>query len=86
MLGRQRRSIVDVLLHEEVVCPVGCLKDVCNILSRYVQLVFGCGRLSIEVVLLMSIDVEGWMSIVGGITLSIGWLKYVLHQAASARF
>ena len=26
-----------VLLHEEVVCPVGCLKDVCNILSRYVQ-------------------------------------------------
>ena len=26
-----------VLLHEEVVCPISCLKDVCNILSRYVQ-------------------------------------------------
>ncbi|KAF3505878.1 hypothetical protein F2Q69_00007085 [Brassica cretica] len=25
------------LLHEEVVSPIGCLKDVCNILSRYVQ-------------------------------------------------
>ena len=26
-----------LLLHEEVVCSIGCLKDVCNILSRYVQ-------------------------------------------------
>ena len=49
-------------------------------------MVFGFGRLSIDVVWLMSIDVEGLMSIDGGIVMSIGWLKCVLFQEASARF
>ncbi|KAF3595376.1 hypothetical protein DY000_02022231 [Brassica cretica] len=69
-----------VLLQEEFVCSISRLKDVCNILSRYMQIVFGFGRMSIDVVWSMSIDVEGLMSIDGGIALSIRWLKCVLPK------
>ncbi|KAF3511539.1 hypothetical protein F2Q69_00007479 [Brassica cretica] len=72
-----------VVMHEQIVCSIGCLKDICDIFSRY--WFFGIGRLSIDVVLLMLIDCGRRVSIDRQISLSIGWLKRVLSQAVAAR-
>ncbi|KAF3502899.1 hypothetical protein F2Q69_00042299 [Brassica cretica] len=78
------------LMYEQIFCSIGCLKDVCNIFSRYVQYTSvycscvaiwsGCRSMFYE-----QIDVGGLMSIDGRLALSIGWLDRVLPQAASDR-
>ena len=47
------------LMHEQIICSISCLKDVCDVLSRYVRCTsVYFGLMSIDVVLLMSFDFE----------------------------